>query len=120
MSIRPAYNLISYLGRLKLTKEEATELIDNCEELKASLTLGINSIGDLMSIAASGGDELEIEQRTLRNISWLISTLADSLQGYDEQHDNLKYYRDNGYLSDRHLESTEHSEGEHGNAQTIS
>jgi hypothetical protein len=117
MSQRPAYNLIGYLSRLKLTNEEYNELINNCEELKATLTLGINSIGDLMSIAASGDDELEIEQRTLRNISWLISTLADSLQGYDELYDRLKYFRDNSYHSGSQLEGTEQSEGEHDNAQ---
>lgn len=92
MSQRPAYTLINHLSQVKLTKGDAKEFINDFSQIKESLTLGLNAIGELMAVAASEDNEAGVTPNTLVSASWLITTLCDFIQACDEQEaDCLNY-----------------------------
>lgn len=92
MSQRPAYNLINQLSKLSITKDEAKELSNDFDQVKASLTLGLNSIGELMAIATSEDNEAGVSTNTLVCASWLITSLSDLIQGCNEQENDYDKY----------------------------
>ena len=119
MSKRPAYNIISHFNKVKLTKDETREAITDFAQIRESLTLGINSLGELMAIAASEDNNMGVSQEALVDASFLISTLCDFIQGCNDQEiDCLNYV--NGEPSYRELYPIVQSkEGAHENAQHL-
>lgn len=99
MSTRPAYNLISQLTQVKLTKDEAKELIKDFDQVKESLTLGMNAIGELMAIAVQD-ENIGTNPESLSSTAYLISTLCDLIQGCNEQENDCISYV-NGEFSSR-------------------
>ena len=120
MSQRPAYTLINHLNQVNITKTDAEEFIKDFAQVKESLTLGLNSLGELMAIASSEDNEAGVTPNTLVSTSWLVTTLCDFIQACDEQEsDCLNYVK--GEFSVIGTHSAIHKrEGEHGNAQALS
>lgn len=117
MSQRPAYNLISQLAQLKIDKNEAKEFIKDFDQVKESLTLGLNSLGELMAIAASEDNEIGVSPNSLVNSSHLISTLCDFIQACNEQEFDCLNYVSGGFSYRESLLTTHDKKGDNENAQ---
>ncbi len=117
MSQRPAYTLISHLRQIKLTKDDAKEFINDFEQVKESLTLGLNSLGVLMAIAASEDNDIGVSPSTLVDASWLITTLCDFIQACDEQENDCLKYVDGEFSQRESMLAIQKQRGENENAQ---